>query len=176
MDDSTLPQPTFQGNNNPATIAETAQLIPPIWEVQLIRQPNDNPHRPKITTAEQAYHILQPYLSHKDREHFLVLMLDLNGRLIGLNTVAIGSLHQAIVTPRETFKPAILSNATAIIVAHNHPSDNLTPSEQDEQLTRNLIFIGHVLGIELLDHLIIGSGGQYLSLRAVDLENKKPLA
>ena len=92
------------------------------------------------------------------------MMLDRQNQLIGINTVSIGSLSTSIVHPREVWKPAILSNATAVIFGHNHPSGEPTPSTEDKELTKLLVGGGKLLGISVLDHIIIGDGtDQYFS-------------
>ena len=102
---------------------------------------------------------LIPYLDevrHADREHFMCFHLSARNQVNSLETVSIGTLNAALVHPREIFKAAILSNAASIIVAHNHPSDDVTPSSEDCELTRRLKQAGELIGIELLDHLIVG--------------------
>jgi DNA repair protein RadC len=87
-----------------------------------------------------------------------VLLLNQKNRVVGVNTVSIGSLTASVVHPREVFKPAILSNAAAIILAHNHPSGQPQPSQEDRVLTVRLVAAGKLLGISVLDHVIIGDG------------------
>ncbi|MDF0668780.1 MAG: JAB domain-containing protein [Nitrospira sp.] len=96
-----------------------------------------------------------------DREQFLVCCLDAKHGIIGVNIVSIGSLTVSIVHVREVFKPAILLNACAIIAAHNHPSGDPTPSQEDRALTTRLREAGDLLGIRLLDHLILGDDRHY---------------
>ena len=98
-----------------------------------------------------------------DREHFVVLLLDIKNKVIGINTVSIGNLDSSIAHPREVFKPAILSNAGSILLAHNHPSGDPTPSREDIEITHRLVNAGNILGINVLDHIIIGDG--YRSLK-----------
>jgi DNA repair protein RadC len=100
-----------------------------------------------------------------DREYFVVLMLDTKNRVIGLNTVHIGTINSSLVSTRETFKPALLANATAVILAHNHPSGDPTPSPEDVAVTRKLVEAGQLLDIEVLDHIIIGDEGRSVSLK-----------
>ena len=94
----------------------------PIYRVTLVREGKIQDHPGKITSSLMGSEIANRYLEGTDREHFIVLLLDRKNQLIGINTVSIGSLTAAVVHPREVFKPAILSNAAAIICAHNHPS------------------------------------------------------
>jgi len=124
------------------------------------------PPRTTIDTAEKAAALLRPHLADKQKEHFMALLLDNRHQLIRLSPIAIGSLSATLVHPREVFKEAIAASAAAVIVAHNHPSGDPTPSQQDVQLTQRLVEAGRVLGIEILDHLIIGRA-DVVSLRAV---------
>jgi len=94
-----------------------------------------------------------------DREAFLVLHLDQKNRTTGLEVVSIGSLGATLVHPREVFKSAILSNAAAILVFHNHPSGDPTPSREDREMTGRLKSAGEILGIPLIDHVVIASEG-----------------
>jgi len=91
-------------------------------------------------------------------------MLDGKNRITGLHIVSEGSLNQSIVHPRETFKAAILANAAAVILAHNHPSGDTSPSREDREITRRLQEAGELLGIKVLDHVIVATDtGNYLS-------------
>ena len=108
--------------------------------------------------------LLQPLFESLDREHFVVLALDARNRPIGCNTVSIGTLSASLVHPREVFKFAILANAAAVILAHNHPSGEVSPSKDDIDLTRRLVQVGEVVGIEVLDHVVLG-GQDFCSLK-----------
>jgi DNA repair protein RadC len=103
------------------------------------------------------------YLLDADREHFVVILLDQKHGVIGINTVSVGSLTASVVNPREVFKPAILANAAAIICGHNHPSGDPQPSREDRAITTKLFDAGKLLGIDVLDHVIIGAEGRYFS-------------
>ena len=93
-----------------------------------------------------------------DREHFVVVHLDGQNRMIAKETIAIGSLNEATVHPREVFKSAVHHGSAAIICLHNHPSGNMTPSLNDIAMTERLVKCGELLGIKVLEHLIIGEG------------------
>ena len=93
-----------------------------------------------------------------DKECVVVLILNTRRRIIGHNLVTLGSLDSCVVHPREVFRPAIVAAGSAIVLMHNHPSGDPTPSEADIMTTRNLIRAGQLLKIEVLDHVIIGSG------------------
>lgn len=137
-----------------------------LFRVQLLRE--ESPFRvdcAPVETPEDAARIFSEYLEDRDREHFAVLLLDVRNRPIGLHLVSVGTLDAALVAPREVFKAALLCNAARILAAHNHPSGDPVPSEQDRQVTRQLALAGQILGIEVVDHLVIGERGRYLSLR-----------
>jgi len=93
-----------------------------------------------------------------DREYFRVLLLNTKNHVLKMETVSIGTLNCSAVHPREVFKPAIRNSAAAIILVHNHPSGDATPSRNDAEVTQRLSEAGKLLGIEILDHLVIGDG------------------
>jgi DNA repair protein RadC len=98
------------------------------------------------------------------REHFVMFSLDTRHRIIREHTIAIGTLTGVEVHPREVFRPAIMDCAAAIVVAHNHPSNDPTPSREDVQLTNRLREVGELVGIPILDHVIVVRGGVFVSL------------
>jgi DNA repair protein RadC len=115
--------------------------------------------------ARDVVELFLTFLQETDREQFFLLCLNTKNEPTALHTVSIGSLDASIVHPREVFKVAILSNAASVIVAHNHPSGDPTPSKEDIQVTRKLQEAGELLGITLLDHVIVGTEGAYTSLK-----------
>ena len=100
-----------------------------------------------------------------DREVFGILVVDTRNRVTAMHIVSVGSLNGSLVHPREVFKAAILGNAAAIILFHNHPSGDPDPSREDRELTRRLVKAGRILGIEVLDHLVLGDDGRYFSFK-----------
>jgi DNA repair protein RadC len=118
----------------------------------------------KINSESDAYELVKDELVGSDREMILSIMLTVKNDLIGVETVSIGSITASTTTPRDVFKSAILANAVAIIVCHNHPSGELIPSKNDIEITKQLIAGGELLGIKVLDHLIVSNQG-YKSLR-----------
>ncbi len=114
----------------------------------LIRSPYD--------VQQYAEKVLLQEMRDYDREHFLALYLDRKGGVITKEGISIGGLHSSIVHPREVFKTAVKRSAASIILAHNHPSGDPAPSQQDIEITRRLIEAGQIMGIEILDHVIIG--------------------
>lgn len=115
----------------------------------------------KIKNPWDCYKILDKYLDGEDRENFIVITLNTKNVINNITTVSVGSLSSAIVNPREVFKTAILSNANSIIIAHNHPSGEVEPSNEDIAITKRLIKCGELLGINVLDHIIVGEGVYY---------------
>lgn len=125
--------------------------------------------RPVVSTPADVAAVCAPRMIGLDREHFWCLALNTKNRLIRVLEVSVGSLNASIVHPRELFKSAVRVSAAWVIVVHNHPSGDPTPSGADIQLTRRLVRAGDVLGIEVLDHVVIGSGGEHASLRELGL-------
>ena len=107
-----------------------------------------------IDSPEKAAFLLRD-IRNKQQEHFVCLTLDGGNRLINIHEVSKGTLTASLVHPREVFRCAISDNAASIIVAHNHPSGNLEPSQADRQVTERLQEAGELLGIKLLDHIIV---------------------
>ena len=133
----------------------------PRFRVTLVRDNRALPPCSPLTTSVTATALLRPLFAGLDREQFLVCGLDAKHSIIGVNIVSIGSLTLAIVHLREVFKPLILMNAAAWICAHNHPSGDVTPSEEDRVLTNRLKQGADLLGIRLLDHLILTDERSY---------------
>ncbi|NTU71652.1 MAG: DNA repair protein RadC [Coriobacteriia bacterium] len=121
--------------------------------------------RPAVNTPEDVVDLCAGQMRGLDREHFWCLSLNTKNRLLRMSEVSVGSLNASIVHPRELFKEAVKLSAASVVVVHNHPSGDATPSGADIQLTRRLSKAGDVLGIELLDHVVIGDGGAFASLR-----------
>jgi DNA repair protein RadC len=122
------------------------------------------PDMVKITCPQDAANLLMEELRHLREEHFVCLFLNTKNQVIGRQTLSIGSLNASIVHPRELFRAAIRRSSASILCAHNHPSGDPTPSPEDIALTKRLAEAGELLGIELLDHLVIGDN-RYTSLK-----------
>jgi len=141
------------------------QLVP-VWNVQLVREGHRayNGER-RIARPEDAAVLFSTYLAGSDREHLVMLGLDTKNGILGIHTVSIGALDRTLVSPREVFKAAILLNAGGIIVGHNHPSGDPDPSIEDRQVANRLHDAGQLLDIELLDSIILGDRGRWVSLK-----------
>ena len=125
--------------------------------------PSDIDERVQISRPEDAADLLLPELAGRDRERCVAALLDTKHRHLCTVTVSVGSVDHTFMSPREILRDALLANASAVVLAHNHPSGDPTPSRDDELVTRRLVQAGEVVGIEVLDHLVIG-GARWVSL------------
>ncbi|HEX9889510.1 MAG TPA: DNA repair protein RadC [Nitriliruptorales bacterium] len=118
----------------------------------------DPGERTSVTSPDAAADLLVPGLLERDRERCVALLLDTKHRLIRQVTVSVGSVDHTFVNPREVYRDALLANASALVLGHNHPSGDPEPSRDDELVTRRVASAGQVVGVELLDHLVVGAG------------------
>ena len=123
-----------------------------------------NGDTPPVKTPEDVAELVRGRLRGKKKEYFLALLLDTRNRLIRVAEISVGSLDSSIVHPREVFKEAVSASAASVIFVHNHPSGDPEASEDDIKLTENLVEAGRIMGIDVLDHVIIG-GQNFLSLK-----------
>ncbi len=140
------------------------KTIPEI-SVRLVKDrevPYDGVH---LGRADVVAKFLRGHAEELDREHFFVLLLNTRRKLVAYSVVSVGTLEYAIVSPREVFKVAILHNAHSVVVAHNHPSGDPCPSNDDIELTKNLIAAGRILRIPVVDHVVLGENGSFASIR-----------
>ena len=137
-----------------------------IYEIQRIKQVvQEVEARYIIRCPEDAARVAAHFIGDDDREVFFVMCLNTKNEVVAVHRCHIGSLNASIVHPREVFKAAILNNAASIIVAHQHPSGDVTPSREDVEITKRLAEAGRILGIEVLDHLVINYKAEYTSLK-----------
>lgn len=126
------------------------------------RRQTATPHdRPQITSSRDAYHVLQAHLTDLSHEEFWILLLNRANRIIGREQISSGGVAGTIVDAKLVFRSALAHTACSLILAHNHPSGNLRPSQADRQLTRKLVEAGKNLDIAVLDHLILTNSGYY---------------
>jgi DNA repair protein RadC len=137
--------------------------IKAVYETITVQEDISNYLKPsqRYTAPRQVFDTFK-FLMQETKEMFITLHLDGKNRIICMDLVSIGSLNQSIVHPREVFKTACLSNAAAIILVHQHPTGDPSPSSEDIAITRRLKEAGEIMGIKVLDHIIIGDG-EYLS-------------
>lgn len=131
--------------------------IKAVYETLTIKEEITNYLQPgnRYTSPMQIFDTFS-FLRHETKEYFLALHLDGKNRIVAVEIVSVGSLNQSIVHPREVFKTALLSSAAAILIMHNHPSGDPTPSSEDLAITKRLKEVGDLIGIKVLDHIIIG--------------------
>jgi DNA repair protein RadC len=137
------------------------------FTVSLVRDSSSEPftERPRLNDPEAAWTFARTLFPSDDqRERFVAIFLTVRQNVIGYSTISIGCLTASLVHPRELFRPAILAGAASIVVAHNHPSGDAEPSPEDAALTRRLVSAGSLLGIEVLDHIVVGEG-RFVSLK-----------
>lgn len=146
-------------NKKPATKTIRLRQIKAVYETFTVKEDVANYLRAgsRFTAPSQIYETFK-YLMHETKEHFTTLHLDGKNRIVCMDMVSIGSLNQSIVHPREVFKTACLSNAAAIILVHQHPTGDATPSQEDIAITRRLKEAGEIMGIKIIDHVIVGDG------------------
>lgn len=128
----------------------------PIREITYIKNPNE------------VVNYLEAEMRYLDREHFREILLNRKNGILAIETISIGGLSSSLVHPREVFKPAIKKSAASIILVHNHPSGDPSPSGEDIEITKRLAESGSLLGIEILDHIIIGDA-RWTSLKSSGL-------
>ncbi|GAB6152580.1 hypothetical protein JCM17380_13300 [Desulfosporosinus burensis] len=136
-----------------------------IVTIKIVREGSVLYQNRTINSPSDSANLLEPFLKDEDRECFLVVCLDTKNQPTAIHTVSIGTLNSSLVHPREVFKVALLANSNALILAHNHPSGEPKPSQEDLEVTRRLVEAGKILGIEVIDHIIIGSNSRFVSLK-----------
>jgi DNA repair protein RadC len=134
-------------------------LSPPVCDRCRREVPLPTTDRARLGDPEEVAAFIVPLIGGADREHCLAVHLDTKHRVLRAATVSIGSIDHTFMTPHGIFRDALLGNAAALILAHNHPSGDPEPSRDDERVTRRLVEAGRLLGVEVLDHLVVGGGG-----------------
>jgi DNA repair protein RadC len=142
----------------------------PVYTVRLVRERHEQTEIKRVRSGSDVWAIMRPLMQDRDREVFSVLLLDTQNQIRGYTEITVGTLDASLVHPREVFKPAILASSASIILVHNHPSGDPTPSPEDRSVTRQLRSAGELLGIEILDHVIIGEG-RYVSFAEAGMLN-----
>ena len=163
-EDSPAPSPEGQ-----ALLAALRSNLSLLGELAMRYEVETQPERstedlPSITTPHDVYDLLGKEMSALAQEQLRVLLLDRRSRVLGQRTVYQGNAYSSIVRPAEVFRAAVVESLPAVIVAHNHPSGAADPSPEDVAVTRDLTKAGKLLGIELLDHVVIG-GKSFVSLK-----------
>lgn len=144
--------------------AKACQIIAALKLAQQLNTPMyDTPYI--VRSPKDVFTLLQAEMKYLQQEHFIIVLLNTKNHVIEQpKTISIGTLNAAIVHPREVFRTAVKHSAASLICAHNHPSGDTTPSQEDIEITKRLIAAGQIIGIEVLDHVIVGDG-RYVSLK-----------
>lgn len=122
---------------------------------------DNNEKQKKLNNAREVYQYFKKYYHNAKQEKLIAVYLDVKKNILGYDTVFIGTINKSVAHPREIFKKAILNNASAIIIIHNHPSGDVTPSNEDTMFTNQMLECGKIMGIYLIDHLIFGHNNYY---------------
>jgi DNA repair protein RadC len=139
-----------------------------VYEIQRIKQiiqEVEGGEQYIVRSPEDGAKVAANFIGDEDREVFFVMCLNTKNRIVAVHRCHVGGLNASIVMPREVFKSAILNNCASIIVSHQHPSLDVTPSPEDIDVTKRLVEAGKILGIEVLDHLIVNASADYYSLK-----------
>ncbi|MCL4426106.1 MAG: DNA repair protein RadC [Firmicutes bacterium] len=124
--------------------------------------------KPVVKSPRDVGNLVMEKMRYLDREHFEVLLLDTKNQVLAMELISVGTLNSSVVHPREVFKVAIKRSAAGIVLVHNHPSGDPTPSRDDLEVSRRLVEAGRLLGIDVLDHVIIGDN-RFLSFKEAGL-------
>jgi DNA repair protein RadC len=136
-----------------------------IVTIQLVKEASLKYRGRTISNPQCACELVRDFLGERwDREYFGIICLNIKNQPTHISLVSIGSLNSSVVHPREVFKAAILSNSASIILFHNHPSGNPEPSKTDMDITKRLVEVGEIIGINIIDHVIVGDE-QFMSMK-----------
>jgi DNA repair protein RadC len=139
-----------------------------VYEIQHIKQviqEVEGGEQYIVRSPEDGAKVAANFIGDEDREVFFVMCLNTKNRVVAVHRCHVGGLNASIVMPREVFKSAILNNSASIIVSHQHPSQDVTPSREDISVTERLVEAGKLLGIEVLDHLVVNANANYFNMK-----------
>jgi DNA repair protein RadC len=139
-----------------------------IYEIQQIKQVIQEVEGGEeyiVRSPEDAAKIAARFIGDEDREVAFVMCFNTKNHVVAVHRCHVGALNASIMHPREIFKAAILNNAASIIISHQHPSQDTTPSREDIEVTKRMVEAGKIIGIELLDHVIVNAAAKFTSLK-----------
>ena len=139
------------------------------FRVSVVREHTDRYER--FENSQSVCEIARQLLSDAPTERFLMFILNTKNRVLGFVEVSVGSLNASVIHPRDAYRAAVIMGASAVIVAHNHPSGDPAPSREDRECTKRLAHAGKILGIRLLDHVVVGEDGHYSFADAGEIDN-----
>jgi len=137
-----------------------------VVNIKLVREGSLPYNTKSIRAPDSAAELLRDFIGDADREMAVEICLDTKNKPVAIHVISVGTLNSSVIHPREIFKAAILTNAASIILSHNHPSGDPTPSKEDLDVTGRLVEAGKIIGIDIMDHIIIGAGKEFVSLKA----------
>ncbi|MBE3585399.1 MAG: DNA repair protein RadC [Thermoanaerobacter sp.] len=150
------------GRVRPTSVpAKRVQIV----SLKMVRESNVMYSARRIKSPEDVVDLTGRFLEDADREKCLAVYLNNKNEPNAIHVVSVGTLNSSPLHPREVFKAALLCNAAAVILVHNHPSGDPAPSPEDVAATKRLVEAGNVLGVELLDHIVVGRDGEFVSLK-----------
>jgi DNA repair protein RadC len=152
-------QTTLGEQADPVTVPKYRGAIPRVRAV--FERGELSSKKPDAKCAREVYEFVKPLYDQEPREVILVLMLDSKNRIQGYTRATEGTLNSSLIHPREIFRTAILTNCNSIIITHNHPSGDPTPSADDRKITKELAAAGEILEIKVLDHIVCGDETYY---------------
>lgn len=135
-----------------------------IVSIKMIKESSFLYQNRRISSPKDVVELLREFLEGDDREQFITCCMDTKNQPTSINVVSLGTINSSLVHPREVFKTAILGNSSSIIVVHNHPSGDPSPLKEDIDITQRLKEAGKIIGIDVIDHVIIGED-RYVSLK-----------
>ena len=141
-------------------IAKAAQLVA-CFEIAKRQDMEGGSDAYQITDPGSVVKAIRASIKDKAKEHFKLILLNTRNKIIRIGTISVGTLNASLVHPREVFKEALVHNAFSVILAHNHPSGDCEPSEEDIRITKRLRDAGKIMGVEVLDHIIVTTGGYF---------------
>ena len=164
-----IPEPTVPASPEGEAVLEALRSYHTLLgelaaRYQVSFQPEHSAETPQINCPEDVHRLLGPEMSALAQEQLRVLLLNTRNQVMGQRVIYIGNVNSSVVRPAEVLRAAVIENAPSIIVSHNHPSSDPTPSPEDVSITRDLSAAAKLLGIDLLDHVVIG-GDRWVSLK-----------
>lgn len=136
-----------------------------IVKIKMVKESSILYAKRRINSPSDGVDIVKEFLQGEDREHFVAVYLNTKNEPTALHTVSVGTINASLIHPRELFKVAINANSAGILLFHNHPSGDPRPSQEDIRITRRLVEAGNIMGINVLDHCIIGDNGEFYSFK-----------
>ncbi|WP_236932666.1 JAB domain-containing protein [Geosporobacter ferrireducens] len=140
-----------------------------IVKIKMVKESSILYAKRRINSPSDGVDLVKDFLEGEDRECFLAVFVNTKNEPTAIHTVSIGTLNASLIHPRELFKVAINANSSGILLFHNHPSGDPTPSQEDISITKRLVEAGNIMGIKILDHCILGDNSKFYSFKENNL-------